>query len=159
MIGKKSDLARGCVDDSVNIGAGTELNVGAADPDPLAIGDVLDHVGFVVPVTGHLAHIETDPHAIAQPVDIGGGEIAEDAVADTLALGAHGDLFAHVKRAIGRDGNVAGILGDAFALRQSGRGRGGKQHEGEKRSADGNDADQVNETLGTARSAAFSISK
>src|ERR1700752_1940863 len=93
---------------------------------------------------------------------IGGGKVAVDAVADLIAFRADRDGLAHRQRAVLGDGDLAAEILDLFhrpgRRRQQDGERGQARGKKEPHCRDGQ-ARQENETFGTARSAAFSISK
>src|SRR5204863_2890475 len=97
-------------------------------------------------------HVEAhaDPPAI---LAVGRGEVAEDAVADAIALDIDRNIFRDGERARLRDANLAREIGDALAR------AGGKRETNERRCKDGGALHPAYFTFGTSRSAAFSISK
>ena len=63
--------------------------------------------GFAAIVAQYRQRFERDVIVVAEPVFIIYGEIAVDASADLLALGAHGDRFRYLEHAVLEDADVA----------------------------------------------------
>ena len=79
----------------------------------------------------HLEHVEVDHHAVAVAVAVAGGEVAVDAAADPVALGAHADALDHVEAAVGVERDLAVVGQDAFLRVQEWRQRGEQEEGGE----------------------------
>src|SRR5690606_29449225 len=75
---KESDLPCGAVADHIFMGTGVEADLGAADPNPDAVADVLGDPVFRLTVAGDGSHLETDFDAAAVRPGVAGGEIPED---------------------------------------------------------------------------------
>src|SRR5690606_15131408 len=82
-----------------------------------AVAERLGELWLRAPVALHLQHLEADHDAVAVAVAVAGGEVAVDAAADALALGAHVDALGHLQAAVGLDPDLDVVAGDALLRR------------------------------------------
>ncbi len=68
---------------------------------------------------------EAGDHALAATIDVAGREVAQQAAADLLSLGAHAQRLGHLERAVGPHADVALPVEDALV----GHGDGANRHE------------------------------
>ena len=101
-------------------------DVGRADADARAVaeGSVVG-LGPAVALDG--LDLEADPDPAAEPVGVGGREVAQDAVADLPALDRDRDVLDHLERGAGPDRDGIVEAGDPLL------GRGGCRDEGGQR--------------------------
>ena len=159
MVREEADLPCRLVGESILVEAGLQKHIGRAEIDADAAADLLGVMGFWPAVTLDAEDLEA--HFLLAPLGIREGEreVAVDAAADLVTLGIDADRLRHRQRAVPGHRDI-GMVAVKVLLRPR---RAPDQKAEPQRQESGNprhgDLQDQNFTVGTARSAGFSISK
>src|SRR2546422_9952660 len=114
VVAEEAELARSAIGDLVDVPAGREHHVGAADADALAVGEALQGVVLASAVARHADHAEGHARFRAERAAVAGREVAQDAAADLAALGLHFDPLGDRQRAVPGDADAAVEVKDSL---------------------------------------------
>src|SRR2546422_883363 len=107
VVAEEAELARSAIGDLVDVPAGGEHHVGAADADALPVREALHGVVLAPAVARHADHAERHARFRAERAAIAGREVAQDAAADLAALGLHFDPLGDRQSPIPVDADAA----------------------------------------------------
>src|SRR5487761_308485 len=119
MIAEKAKLAGGRIGNGVGVLSGRKQVTAAAEVDALSVAVILDVGLFGSAVAGGTKERESNNVTVAQAILVSRGEIPIDAMANLAPLAEDMDCFGHGERGVALKSDVAVIVEDAFALRQS----------------------------------------
>src|SRR5207247_9083332 len=89
VVAEEAGLARSAIGDLVDMPAGGEHHVGAADADALAVREALHGIVLASAVARHADHAEGHARFRAERAAIAGREVAQHAAADRAARGSY----------------------------------------------------------------------
>jgi hypothetical protein len=118
----ETELARRCVGQRVGVATLRHHRIGTAEVDALAIGIILDAVGFIDRITSRGQHLEIDDITIVEGVLVARGEFAKDAVTDLIAGSKDGDDFGDQDGRVVLESDITVEVEDALGLRRDGVG-------------------------------------